>query len=351
MPTKMNKILQKTLLISVSIFSLSVVFAGNPDRQGEAGAYELLINPWAKGASLYSLNVSRVSGVEATFVNPSGISRINKQELLIGHTRWLVPSGITVNAFGYSAKVGKNGAFGLSLMSLSLGDIKVTTTAAPEGTGATYKPSFFNLGLGYSHNFDEKVSVGILVRGVSESISNLNAFGFCIDGGVQYYSGEKKEFKLGIALRNIGSPMKFSGEGLSTQLKSPEGNALTYDVRLSGFELPSLLHLGLSYDFHFSDLVVLTPMANFTANSFGQDLIGLGGELSVWGKFNLRASYAVELGTTSVEAKNAYKGLGFGAGMHLAMDKKENYFFNLDYAYRPTDPFQGTHNIGIGLNF
>ncbi len=347
----MKRVLHQVSLILLGIaFSINIQ-AGNPDRQGEAGAYELLMNPWAKGASLYSLNVSRVKGVEASFVNPSGIGRIHKQEFLAGHTRWLVPSGIAINSFGFASKVGKNGAFSVSLMSLNFGDIKVTTTSAPEGTGATYKPNFFNLGLGYSHNFGEKVSVGILVRGVNEAIADLNAFGFCIDGGVQYTSGERQEFKLGIAIRNVGSPMKFSGEGLSTQLKSPENTSLTYDVRLSGFEMPSLLHLGISYDFRFSNLITLTPMANFTANSFGKDILGAGAELDLKDMFFIRASYVVEVGNSNIDAKNAYKGIGLGAGIHYALDKKGNNVLNLDYAYRPTDPFQGTHNFGIGLSF
>ncbi|MEO6189045.1 MAG: PorV/PorQ family protein [Saprospiraceae bacterium] len=347
----MNRNLVKACLIIVSCGFCNVIMAGNPDRQGEAGAYELLINPWAKGASLFSLNASRVKGVEATAVNPAGIGRIKKQEILVGHTRWLVPSGITVNSFGYATRIGKNGCLGLSLMSLSFGDIRVTTTSAPEGTGATYKPSFFNIGLGYSHSFGEKVSVGLLVRGISEGIADLTASGFCIDGGVQYVAGKNDAFKLGIAIRNVGSPMTFSGEGISTQLNSPENTPLTYNVRLSGFELPSLLHLGISYDFQINETIKLCPMLNFTANSFGKDIIGVGAELEVKDYFFLRGSFAKEIGKSVVDSKNAYVGLGMGAGIHYPLDKKGNTILNLDYGYRPTDPFQGTHNIGIGMSF
>ncbi|MEP7195561.1 MAG: PorV/PorQ family protein [Saprospiraceae bacterium] len=347
----MNRSILKIGLISLALLSGTFGFAGNPDRQGEAGAYELLINPWARGSALGSLNVSRVRGVEATAVNPSGIGRLKKKEVMAGYTKWLVPSGITVSSFGFATHVGKNGAFGLSLMSLNFGEIKVTTTNAPEGTGGTYKPSFFNIGLGYSHNFGEKVAVGFLVRGINEGIADLNAFGFCIDGGVQYVAGKDNSFKLGIAIRNVGSPMKFDGGGLSTQLKSDQGTSLTYDVRLSGFELPSLLHLGMSYDFHFGDFAMLTPMGNFTANSFGKDIIGLGLEAEFREIFVLRGSYSQEIGTSDIETKGAYLGVALGAGFNLPLDKKGNNILHLDYAYRPTNPFQGTHNIGVGMSF
>lgn len=348
----MKREINKVVLLTFLALSTTINYAGNPDRQGEAGAYELLINPWARGSALNSLNVSRVRGTEAMMVNPSGIGRLNrKQEVLAAHTRWLVPSGITVNSFGYSSKLGANGAFSFTLMSLDLGSIKVTTTEAPGGTGANYKPTFFNLGVGYSYKFGEKVSVGTSVRVINESISDLSAFGFCIDGGVQYAAGSENQFKLGIALRNIGSPMRFSGGGLSTQLQSPAGHQLTYDVRLSRFELPSLLHLGMSYDLRVGDYITTTPMASFTANSFGKDQIGVGVDTEINKMFSLRFSYAGPLGASTEDTKGAYLGFAMGFGLEYPLDKKGNNILMLDYGFRPSNPFQGTHNIGIGLSF
>lgn len=335
----------------MSLLVIGGLRAGNPDRQGEAGAYELLINPWARGMAMNSLNASYVRGVEALRVNVAGIGRIKKSQALLGHTRWLVPSGVSVNGFGFATKVGKNGAIGIELMALDLGEIRVTTNSAPEGTGATYKPSFFNLGLGYAHNFGEKVSVGILVRGVSESISDLSAFGFAIDGGVQYVTGPQNNFKMGIAIRNVGSPMQFSGDGLSTQLRSPENTSLTYDVRLSRFELPSLLHIGLSYDFIFGGDVTLGPVANFTSNSFGRDVIGGGLEFNFREIVALRASYSYEMGDAAGAGNSAFTGLAAGASLQIPLDKKGNNVLSLDYGYRHSNPFQGSHAIGVGLNF
>ena len=132
---------------------------------------------------------------------------MNKSEFVVAHTRLFEGTGIKINSLGLAQKMGEKGALGISLMAMDFGDIEVTTTGAPEGTGATFTPNFFNLGLSYSHTFDQKVSVGILLRGVSESISDVNAFGFAIDAGVQYVTGDKDNFKFGNALRNMGSPM------------------------------------------------------------------------------------------------------------------------------------------------
>lgn len=327
-------------------------FAGNPDRQGEAGAYELLMNPWARSGALNSLNASCVSGIEAMMVNVAGISRINNWELGFSQTRWLVPSSININAVGFAVKMGKSGTLGLSLMNLDFGDIKVTTTTSPEGTGASYSPSFSNIGIGYSHLFGNKVSVGVLFRGITESIQDLTAFGFSIDAGIQYVTGPQDNFKFGISLRNIGGPMNFSGDGLSSQLNSPENTKITYDVRLSKFELPSQLHIGLSYDFITSEMITTTPMLNFTSNSFGRDEVGAGVEFKLGQHFALRASYKYELNSGSDDFnKTVHTGVAAGASISIPLKKNSDSKLSIDYGWKASSPFEGTHQFGARLEF
>ena len=226
------------IVLAVTCFQQNL-FAGNPDRQGEAGAYELLMIPYARTAGLHAMNTASIYGVEAMRLNVAGMGRINKTEVVLGHSLYLQGTGISMNALGLSQKVGKNGAFGFSLMSIDFGEIQVTTTDQPEGTGVTYSPNFFNLGFGYSHIFENKISVGVLVRLVSESITDVSAFGFALDAGVQYVTGPEDNFKFGISLRNIGSRMTFSGEGLSTFTDSPgtTGHDITLSQRAAGFVL------------------------------------------------------------------------------------------------------------------
>ncbi|MCB0562688.1 MAG: DUF3308 domain-containing protein, partial [Phaeodactylibacter sp.] len=97
------------------------VVAGNPDRQGEAGAYELLMVPYARTAGLHAMNTAGIYGVEAMRLNVAGMGRINKTEIVLGHSIYLQGTGLSMNALGLAQKVGKNGAFGFSLMSLDFG--------------------------------------------------------------------------------------------------------------------------------------------------------------------------------------------------------------------------------------
>ncbi|MDG1434683.1 MAG: PorV/PorQ family protein [Saprospiraceae bacterium] len=349
----MNKFIYILFAVVMSLTMCHSAFAGNPDRQGEAGAYELLMNPWARSAGLHSMGTSFVNGVEAMRLNVAGLSRVKGTEVMVSHARYLEGTDIKMNAFGLAQKVGKNGTFGLSLMSMDFGDIPVTTENSPQGTGGTFSPNFFNLGLGYGHIFENKISVGILFRAISESTADLKAFGFALDAGVQYVSGPQDNFKLGLSLRNVGSPMSFGGQGLSQQLSVANSTyQLSYEQRPSAFELPSVLNIGVSYDFILGDKNRLTAVSNFTSNSFSRDQLGAGIEYAFNEKFMLRGGYKYDLGQSSVpDEKNVYTGVSGGLSIQVPVSKNSSTTFGIDYAFRTSNPWGGTHNLAVRLGF
>lgn len=353
------------ILTTILCFTFVLGFAGNPDRQGESGAGELLLNPWARSAGFHSMNTSFVGGVEAFRLNPAGIGRLNSnREIVVANTRLYEGSTLQLNGLGYAqkAKNGK-GAFGVTMTNVSFGDIEITTENNPEGTGGTFSPSFFNLGIGYAHTYENKISVGLLVRGISENLTALSAFGVAVDAGVQYVSGFNDEFKLGISLRNIGTPMAFGGNALGTDVLGGEiGNQYIINLENTSksFELPSQLNIGISYDIYFTKTddgegnmladknMFITLLGNFTSNAFSRDQIGAGAEFTYRNIVQLRAAYKYEVG--SVEGReNVYTGFSGGASFMFKLNKEGGTRMSLDYAYRTTNPFRGTHNIGLRL--
>ncbi|MEM9835436.1 MAG: PorV/PorQ family protein [Bacteroidota bacterium] len=330
----------------------TTAFAGNPDRQGESGAVQLLMNPWAPSAGLHTNNTSSISGVEAMRLNIAGMGRIQKTQVMAGYTNYLQGTDLALQSVGIASKVGENGAFGLSIMSLDFGDIPVTTDAQPEGTGALLDISFLNIGFGYSHVFENKVSVGVLFRGVSESTSDISSFGFAIDAGVQYVTGEKDQFKFGISLRNVGSRMTYGGQGLATTALV-DGEEFTLNQRVAGFEMPSVLNLGASYDL-LSNLEKhrITLHGNFTANSFGRDQLGAAIEYAFNEQFILRGGYRSDIESSDLTEEPLYDGLSAGASVKVPLSKdNRTSAFSIDYAYRNTRIYNGTHNIGITFDF
>lgn len=341
-----------TLLFAlVALFGLRVAIAGNPDRQGEAGANQLIINPWARCAGLHAMNTASTAGPEAMYLNVAGLSRVTGSQIQLGHTRYI--ADINLNAIGFAQPVGKNGGvFGVSLVAMDLGEFDYTTTETPEGSGATFSPTYFNMGLSYAHLFENKVSVGVTAKLVNESISNAAARAFALDAGVQYVTGENDNFKFGISLRNVGSKMRFSGEGLSKQLPNPgpiDYNS-TYYERSTAYELPSQLNIGASYDWLLGKQNRLSLMGNFTSNAFSRDQLGGGLELTVGKNFGLRIGYKAELDAPEEEA-TIDNGISGGISFSTPVRKGSDTRIGLDYGYRQTKIFNGIHNLGLRLEF
>ncbi|MEM7102554.1 MAG: PorV/PorQ family protein [Bacteroidota bacterium] len=342
----MNKYITLSL---VFLFALTLrVEAGNPDRQGEAGAYELLMNPWARSSGLHGMVTANVRGVEAMRINVAGLAYTKKTELVFSRSNYLQSSGVHFNAFGLSQRLGKKGVLGLSLMAIDFGEIDITTTEQPDGIGATYKPSFFNLGVAYAYQFSERISGGVTIRLISEAAANVSTNGIAFDAGIQYATGN---VKLGISLRNVGTPMQFGGDALSTPAESSNGNQITLNYGASRFELPSTLNIGASYDIKFAeDVHRVTLMANFTSNTFSKDQYGGGLEYSLKDQFMVRVGYKYEDGLLDeAERTNVYTGLSAGATIELPVKKGSETTIGIDYSYRSTDPFDGTHSFGVRL--
>lgn len=340
----------KHILVIIGFSMALQLWAGNPDRQGEAGAYELLLNPWARSAGLHSINTSNVSGVEALRINVAGLSHIQNTEITVGSALYFEGTDITLNALGFSRKIGKNGALGVSVMTVNFGDIPITTETQPAGTGGTFSPSFINLGVGYSHSFENKISVGFLLRAVSQSISDVRAFGMAFDFGIQYVTGKDDNFKLGISLRNIGGTMRYDGQGLNREV-SPNGFPISFRPAPEDFELPSMLNIGVSYDIETADNQSLTLLANFTSNSFSADNYSVGLEYNLFDMVHLRTAYRYtpEQFSNPTEAP-IYSGFAAGFGYTHPFGKDKNRSISLDYGYRATTKFRGTHNLTVRLN-
>ncbi len=350
---RMKKLYHSTIGLCFLFVATGVCWAGNPDRQGEAGANQLLINPWARSAGLHTLNTSSVTGIDALFLNVAGLPRFERTQIAINYTRYLEGADLALNALGFAQRVGR-GAFGISLVSLNLGDLRLTSADVPEGSGATFSPAFFNMTLSYGHLFENRVSVGVAVKFVSESIPNAGASAVALDAGVQYVTGENDNFKFGISLRNVGGKMRFKGEGLGVQNSStnPTFNyPLTFYQRSAEYELPSQLNIGASYDWLLGRNNRLSLLGTFTSNAFARDQVGGGLEFFVGQMFILRAAYKIEFDPSENPAEATLdNGLSAGFTFSTPFKKEGNSRLSVDYAYRNTNIFRGIHNIGLRID-
>ena len=362
----MKKSFRYIVLSFVVLMGLSApqAFAGNKDRSGQAGASELLINPWAASSGWGNAGMSFVHGVEAMYGNVAGITSCNTLDVNFTHTSWLVGIGndTRISSFGFLARVGESSVLGLSFMSFSIGEIPITTTQNPDpGTLGTFKPNLMNINLAFAKSFSNSISGGFNWKIISESIKDMDGIGVALDAGIQYVTGPFDNVHFGITLKNIGPTMKFSGDGLSFKAFLVQGSTQQFTMvqRVDDFELPTQLSIAAAYDWLFAETNRLTIAGNFSSNSFTNDQITGGLEYAWKEMFMIRAGYTWEKGIwakggveNTDECMNINRGLSAGVSVKVPLSKKENGMkLAVDYSYRDTYTFNGTHSVGARIIF
>lgn len=361
----MKRFLKNIMFAGLSACTLTAM-AGNPDRAGQAGATELLVNGWARSSGWGGANSATIRGIESSILNIAGLAYVPGTEINLARTNWLVPSGIFINNFGFGQRISESGVLGLTVNSINFGDIQITTEDQPEGGLGTYRPQFVNLGFAYAHKFSSSISGGILFRAISQEVVNVKAQGFALDAGIQYATTSVKktagnpkftkgryreDLRFGIALRNVGPDMVFRGDGLSKNATINTASfSSTVENRAAKFNLPSLLNIGFAYDFRLdrdsnSYFNRLTAAANFASNTFSKNQMTVGLEYAYKEFIMVRGGFMYEEGLFNEEERtNALT--GFSGGITLEVPFGNNTV-GIDYSYRSTNPFQGIHSFGL----
>lgn len=355
--------------LMVCSLGLSVTtFAGNKDRSGQAGATQLLVNPWGQSTGVFGMNTAYVGGLDAMKNNIAGLSRVGKTEVGVAYSRYLSGSGVSVNNLGFAQRIGTSGVIGANIMAMSFGEIPITDDNNPEGGIGTYNPQFYNVMVGYAHEFSENISVGGGVSFVNEQIPDAKASGMVFEAGIQYVTGVDDNFHFGITLRNIGTGMKYTGSGFSINSEAPEDETYTLNRQVPSeqFEMPTYLNIGLAYDFYLDKNRVsaeeaqsteqsgpkhrLTPMASFTSNSFNNDYLGGAVEYAFKETIMLRGGYRYEskIGDQALST-TFYTGLCAGATVQFSIGETGPRLA-FDYSYRSTRrPANGVHTFTLRM--
>jgi hypothetical protein len=343
-----------SFLAASMIVAPETSLAGNEDRAGQAGATELLINPWTRSSGWGGINIANVRGLESQFNNIAGLAFTKKTDIHYSYTDWLKGSDVKINSAGLAQRVGETGVMALSVMSMNFGEIQVTNTDNPEGGIGTFKPQFINLGISYAKSFSNSIYGGMTLRIISESSADVKAQGVAFDAGIQYVTGfneERDNLRFGIALKNVGTPMRYSGDGLSFRGDPPVATNYqqTIQSRTEKFELPSLISIGVSYDYKPIDNHRLTFVGSFTSNSFTYDQFGIGLEYSFKEMLSLRGGYLMEQDMNNDDERlTSLSGLNGGVSLDIPLGKGGKKL-GIDYSYRSTEFFDGSHGLGLRL--
>jgi hypothetical protein len=339
-----------SLVLLLGVLSISA-FASNPDRIGTAGAQELLIPVGARGVALGLSGPLFITGVDAIYWNPAGLSRMNNSvQAEFSQMSYIADIGVSYGAIGVAA--GDFGNLGFTLKSLSFGDIPVTTTTFPDGTGDTYSPTFVTLGATYSRTLTDRISVGVTANLVSEKILQMSASGLTFDVGIQYRDLALRGLQLAVAIKHIGPDMTYSGSNayVNADAQGSLRGTNPYVVQMASFEMPSDLEIGLGYSPTLDESNSLTVGGTFINNNYLQDEYSLGAEYAFKSIFFVRGAYTFspQTGNDVTGAQSYLYNWSFGAGVRYNIGGLDLTF---DYGYRSVKYFSGNNVFTFMVGF
>ncbi len=335
------------LLIFVLVAS-EVFGQGGQDRAGTTAAPELRIPVGGRYLAMGGSPVASVSGLEAIYWNPAGVYLTDvNASAIFSHRQYIAEMGM--NYVAVSGNFGSFGTLALSFRSLDIGDINVTTLDQPDGTGEIITPTYFILGLTYSRQLSDRISVGTTMNIIDESWANVGANGFSFDMGVQYRDLFISGLSFGVVVKNLGGTMQYDGSDLFVQAAQDDDRGNTfYKVVAGKFELPSEIGLGLSYTRQIDTDNLVSVSGSFTNNNFTYDDYKVGIEYSYADILFVRGGYLFSP-NSSDDTPNIFEDYSLGFGLNTK--SFSGFDISVDYAYVPVKYFDANNTFSIRVNF
>ncbi len=325
-----------SLLLAITAWSS--LYAGDLNRIGTTSGVQLLVPVGARSIGLGGASLGTVSGAEAIYWNPAGISYSDRSELLVNHMQYIADINMNYLALTYNGR--GIGTFGFHLKSFDFGDIEQTTEEQPDGTGVTYSPTFIVAGFSYSRLLTDRIAAGVTAKLVYESVLQTNASTIAFDLGVQY--SFSSNLRVGVVMKNVGGKMQYNGANLERQFPLPSTSTQVDDGPFRGValksDIPSLFSFGAAYTANINEENVVTASAAFSNFNDSSDQFYGGIEYGFKNFFFLRGGYVYE----PQRPQDQIFGATFGFGANVPVG---NFDITFDYAFRQVTDFFDSNNI------
>jgi hypothetical protein len=255
------------------------------------------------------------------------------------YTQWFATYSHNFGAIALPVGDGYTAAF--SVISLSSGDIPVTTVEKPEGTGSVYQVNDIAVGASFSGYLTDQFSFGVTVKYIQNAFSSVSANGFAFDIGTKYDTGIQG-IKLGFSMHNLSTQQQYDGTDLRTSKKLNDAldqAPLDATYLAYPFNLPITFRAGISSQIIDTDEHKLLAAADFVTLTDIPEQFMLGAEY-VWNDFlSFRGGYIFgqdQLGISGGVGLKYYGG-AFGG--------------SIDYSINPTVNLGLVNRLTVALSF
>ncbi len=353
--THLKKLL---LILLICAFAVADSFAGGQNRVGTNAAPELQIPVGGRYLGMAGSNISSSEGLESIYWNPAGVSITQSGANAIFNYRSYI-ADMKMEFAAVSGNFGGIGTIALAFRDLNIGQIPITTTTQPDGTGELFSPTYFILGLTYSRAITDRVSVGATVNIINESFTGVSANGLSFDIGVQYRDLlDIQGLAIGVVVKNLGGSMQYDGSALWVQATATSSDrGLTfYKVTAASFDLPSEISLGVSYSRKFDEDNSATIAFAFTNNNYSYDDYKIGAEYNYKDLLYARVGFLKSPEASPTTDPNIFAGgsktiptpyWGFGLNFKQFIDMD----ISVDYAHVPVQFFDANNSLSVRFGF
>lgn len=343
-----HKLCKNLFIIMINLlFTTTFIYSQNVSKTGTTSASVLEIGIGAASTSMGGAFVSIVDDVSALYWNASGIANLTGYQAMVSHTTWIAD---TRHDFaGLVLPLGDFGTIGLSLVSLSMDDMKVRTVEQPNGTGEFFSAGDLVVGLSYARKLTERFSIGFTVKYIEQNIWHMKANALAIDAGTTFKTDLFGGMVIGASMSNFGTSMKLDGRDTRyfirlDESKQGSNETIPTNIEMDEWELPLTFLIGIStYVFQKNNYELKVAADAIVPNNNYQSM-NVGLEFGILNYINLRGGY------NSLFLEDSEGGLSMGIGVTSKM-LLSIATVNFDYAFRDFGRLENIHTFSLGIKF
>lgn len=338
------KNLKKFSILALITFALACASTLNAqNKAGTTVGQFLKIEPSSRAVAIGNAGTALFGEATSMFFNPASLGRLEGTDVQFTYNKWL--ADITYNYAVAAVNLPSIGSLSLQLTNLNSGEIAVRTVEQPLGTGEKYKVTDLAIGLGYGVMLTDRVSVGLQLNYITETIWHSSMSMFGMNFGVQYQLSESG-IMLGASVSNFGTKGQFSGRDLFIDYdfdpkKYGDNDELPAEFRTDSYSLPTIFRVGVALPYKFSEDYSLLISADAMHPSDNRESVNIGGEFTLMKMLFLRGGYR------NLFLQDSNGGLVFGGGVKTEL--AGNISLRFDYAYADYGRLAEAHRLTIGM--
>ena len=308
-------------------------------KTGTTAAQFLKVGIGARALGMGGAYSAVSNDVTALYWNPAGLSSSKKNGIILDHQDWIMDVDLDFIGGSYKTPFGTLGA---AISAMHMGEMEVTTTRDPEGTGEKFSAGSMMGQLTFSRSLTDRFSFGVTAKVIREIIYNSKAIGFALDLGT-LYSTQISGLTMGMSISNYGTKMQMEGRDLLLQTEvdpTLESDPININANFAtdAYELPLIFRFGLAYKKDLTGDFSILVAADALHPNDNTESINLGTEL-VFKEFLFLRS-----GLANLYQRDSVSGFSIGGGIKL---KISNSLYFIDYTFLDMGPLGDPQKITL----